>query len=198
MMMMGHMKPVFQWVTDVQVLFQDWTTATAIELALAMLVAAFLAAAYQWLIHWLSVWDGPRGSLSDIPRWKRTCVRFSRSLTHALIAAVSYVEMLFAMTYDLRIFIAIILGSGVGYFLGFYYRKTHLARKSDKNRACAESDRGSLNREHEAEAGRLVQGGENGLHDGWGVEVEGQSGGENGDGSNLLGPSDEVDRETSI
>lgn len=137
-MMMGHMnKPVFQWVTDVPVLFENWTTSTAIELAAAMLMAAFLAAAYEWLRNWLSVWDGTRHRFSAMPRWKRMCVRIMRSFAHAMTATVGYLQMLFAMTYDLRIFIAIILGCGLGFFiLGPYFRKMRQRRKNAQ-RACA-------------------------------------------------------------
>ncbi|KAK7103145.1 uncharacterized protein [Littorina saxatilis] len=131
---MGHAQPVFKWVTDVPVLFQHWTTATILELALAMLAAAALAAAYELLRHWLSTWDNTPRSICTMPQWKRICVRSFRSVMHALNAAVGYVQMLFAMTYDLRIFVAIILGSGLGFFiLGPYFRRITVRRKRGKS-----------------------------------------------------------------
>ena len=52
---------------------------------------------------------------------------------HALTAAIGYVQMLFAMTYDLRIFVCIILGCGLGFFiLGPYFRLLAIERTQRK------------------------------------------------------------------
>ncbi|XP_076443050.1 uncharacterized protein LOC143281686 [Babylonia areolata] len=186
---MGHsMKPVFQWVQDVPVLFSNWTTSTVFELAMAMLMAAFLAAVYEWLRNWLSVWDGSTHFLAAMPRWKRMCMRLARSLMHALTAAVSYLQMLFAMTYDLRIFVAIILGSGMGFFvLGPYFRKMRQARKSAK-KACAKQKAGYvLGTESEENAGNLIDSDEKGFCETWEHSAEDEGEGEGG-GSDLFTP----------
>ncbi|KAK7504930.1 hypothetical protein BaRGS_00003958, partial [Batillaria attramentaria] len=122
--------PVLKWVKEVNVLFEPWTTSTVLELVLAMVAAAILAAAYDVIRNYLSNWDNKHVTLDKIPTWRRACLRFYRSFMHALTAAIGYIQMLFAMTYDLRIFVAIILGSGIGYFiLGPFFRRLKSERK---------------------------------------------------------------------
>ena len=72
------------------------------------------------------------------------CVRSFRSGMHALTAAVGYVQMLFAMTYDLRIFVAIILGSGLGFFvLGPYFRHLTIQRTQRSSKTSTRNGHGT-------------------------------------------------------
>jgi phosphatidylserine synthase len=58
-------------------------------------------------------------------RWKRLIHRSVRSVLHSLNACVGYLQMLLAMTFDLRIFIAVLLGSVMGFFvLGPYFESS--------------------------------------------------------------------------
>ena len=71
------------------------------------------------------------------------CLHSFRSVMHALTAAIGYVQMLFAMTYDLRIFVAIILGSGLGFLvLGPYFRTLTLQQKQQRTRTGKELTNG--------------------------------------------------------
>lgn len=123
-------QPVFQWTKDAYVLFEQWKTNSILEVTLAMVVAALLAALYELIRNYLSNWDNAHAALHKMPTWRRVGLRVYRSFMHALTAAIGYLQMLFAMTYDLRIFVAIILGSGVGFFiLGPFFRRLRDARR---------------------------------------------------------------------
>ena len=59
-----------------------------------------------------------------------------QTLLHMLQMTISYLLMLIAMTYNVWLFIAVVLGAGAGYFLFARFRGPGTRRLEDENEHC--------------------------------------------------------------
>ncbi|GFO08279.1 variable lymphocyte receptor a [Plakobranchus ocellatus] len=101
------------WNTDTFVLVKQWKSSSMLGLLSAALLSCAISVFYEWLVRFLNTWDR-RPHL--IPSSKRLRARSLRSVLHALSACTSYVIMLFLMTYNLWVLVAILFGAVAGYF----------------------------------------------------------------------------------
>ncbi|RUS80702.1 hypothetical protein EGW08_011525 [Elysia chlorotica] len=84
-----------------------------------MFAACAVSSAYEWLGRVLYRWDNSPHELCTGHRYQDLTLRTLRSTMHALSVCASYLLMLFLMTYNLWVMIAILIGSASGYyFLG--------------------------------------------------------------------------------
>jgi len=155
-MNMGHemnmdmgMQMFFTAGTHTTILFQGWKTENAGQLFGSMIAIFVLAIIYEVLKYWRETLE-----ITYMTRLKNRMINISpvggagtqgdqncsysflsqhhltQTLMHLVQITIGYFLMLIAMTYNLWCFLAVILGSGAGYFM-VGYRRRHLSEFSD-------------------------------------------------------------------
>ncbi|XP_010685661.1 copper transporter 6-like [Beta vulgaris subsp. vulgaris] len=104
-MMMMHM--TFYWGKNGEILFSGWPGTRTGMYILALVLVFLLALLVEWLAGSRLVKTGDKGSLS--------CVL--RTLVHALRMGLAYILMLAVMSFNVGVFIVVIVGHALGYLV---------------------------------------------------------------------------------
>lgn len=107
--MQGQM--FFQWSTTVTILFEGWLTTAWYLYVLSCLAALALAVCLEALR--LAVHRVSHGPFVEKSRWRQ----IGESLLYAGYIGLSYVVMLIVMTYNVGLFVSVVLGFGIGHFV---------------------------------------------------------------------------------
>ncbi|KAK6188572.1 hypothetical protein SNE40_004720 [Patella caerulea] len=119
MMMMAHGHSTFRLFTTTPMLFQAWPTSTMAGLVMAIISTSMLAFIYEGLRYYVYVHSAldKRGEKCPKNATKyKLLSRISGSLLHMLHFTIGYILMLAVMTFNVWIFVSLILGATLGYF----------------------------------------------------------------------------------
>lgn len=151
-MMMGPMQMYFEAGEKVTILFKQWKTHDAKELIASCFALFVLAIIYEGLKVYRQILLARTDLANDDvytntncgnitsqtavitigPQRKRLCslAHLIQTILHTLQVFIGYLLMLAFMTYNCWICIALLLGSGMGYFL-FGWRTPNLSSSGD-------------------------------------------------------------------
>ncbi|XP_013407724.1 copper transporter 6 [Lingula anatina] len=110
------MRRAFHTDTDVTILFKQWKTVSVTDVLVIAILILIVALLNEGLYAYRGVVTSTQSSKQTRYSWL-SWVHLLHSLCHMLRVTLSNVLMLALMSYNLWIFIAIILGSVLGYYL---------------------------------------------------------------------------------
>jgi len=123
---MMHM--TFYWGRSVTLLFDSWKTDSWLSYVLTLLACLLFSAFYQYMedrrLRFKLFSSSPRSSI-DVPllhpklsaggRWSP--LRFVGAVLFGVNAAIGYLLMLAVMSFNGGVFVAVVIGLGIGYLL---------------------------------------------------------------------------------
>ncbi|XP_021680154.2 copper transporter 5.1 [Hevea brasiliensis] len=124
---MMHM--TFYWGRQVTLLVDSWRTTTWLGYALTLLVCVVASALYQFLENLrvrmrFKVVVGTGGLAAEEPllqsktgRGKLSAARVAQAVLFGMNSAIGYLLMLAVMSFNGGVFVAIVMGLGIGYLL---------------------------------------------------------------------------------
>ncbi|XP_015753247.1 PREDICTED: probable low affinity copper uptake protein 2 isoform X1 [Acropora digitifera] len=114
------MTMAFSTTEEVRILLQQWKVTSFNGLSGSMMAVLALAVLYECLSayhRYLSLSDSKIRTPQGTSKYKRTKDCVLRTLYFALRYTLGYLLMLVAGTFDVMLFVSIIVGAGIGYFL---------------------------------------------------------------------------------
>ncbi|XP_073129400.1 copper transporter 5 [Henckelia pumila] len=136
---MMHM--TFYWGRKVTILFDFWKTDSWISYLLSLAACFLISLFYQYMENRRLQFKKPPPPSSSTPlissklkKWSPA--RFAGAILFGLNSAIGYLLMLAIMSFNGGVFIAVVLGLGVGYLL-FRSGDEDVAIAADNSCACA-------------------------------------------------------------
>lgn len=114
------MTMAFSTTEEVRILLEQWRVTSLNGLSGSMMAVLALAVLYECLSayhRYLSLSDSKIRTPQATSKYKRTKDRVLRTLSFALRYTLGYLLMLVAGTFDVMLFVSIVVGVGIGYFL---------------------------------------------------------------------------------
>ncbi|KAK8597656.1 hypothetical protein V6N13_095056 [Hibiscus sabdariffa] len=115
---MMHM--TLYWGKDVTLLIDSWKTDSWLSYLLTLLACFIFASFYQYMedrrLRFRSLASPDGASVPLLPNY-RSSAKFATALLFGINSAVGYLLMLAIMSFNGGVFLAIVLGLAVGYFL---------------------------------------------------------------------------------
>ncbi|KAL4283729.1 hypothetical protein GQ457_16G002360 [Hibiscus cannabinus] len=115
---MMHM--TLYWGKDVTLLIDSWNTDSWLSYLLTLLACFIFASFYQYMedrrLRFRSLASSDGASVPLLPNY-RSPAKFATALLFGINSAVGYLLMLAIMSFNGGVFLAIVLGLAVGYFL---------------------------------------------------------------------------------